>query len=228
MSQPGLEFEFDPPEFLRDAAKSSQAPKKLNILKHVTAAGLLIAATIGIVSLFYGDVTNDMVVRGLTKKKNSSAMEDSHSALADAKVLLAKLEERTNSLTERVSSLEASLYRSKAAALGFKNPSIRPINLASQQPQQLVFNYPVKGESRLELRILQIANDAIVFEVTGTAPNSEFKAVKVAQPLKVGISVELTQGIRMEGMPHIFVTVLEMPTKDTAIIAVGAKELAQS
>jgi hypothetical protein len=226
MSQPELEFEFDPPGFLRDAAKSPRAPKKLNILKHVTATALLIAASIGIVSLFYGDVTNDIVARGLTKKKNSPVTADT--ALADAKVLLAKLEEKTNGLTERVASLEASLYRSKAAALGFKNPSIRPISLASQQPQQLVLNYPVKGEGRLELKILQITKDAIVFEVTGTVPNSEFKAVKVAQPLKVGVSVELTQGIRVEGMPHIFVTVLEMPTKDTAIIAVGAKELAQS
>jgi hypothetical protein len=228
MSQPELEFEFDPPDFLRDAAKSPRAPKKLNILKHVIAAGLLITATGGIVSLFYGDVTNNMVMQGVTKKKNSPVTEDTNTALADAKVLLAKLEEKTNSLTERVASLEASLYRSKAAALGFKNASIRPISLASQQQQQLVLNYPVKGEGRLELRILQITNDAIVFEVTGTVPNSEFKAVRVAQPLKVGFSVELTHGIRVEGMPHIFVTVLEMPTKDTAIIAVGAKELAQS
>lgn len=228
MSQPELEFEFDPPDFLRDAAKSPRAPKKLNILKHVTATALLIAASIGIVSLFYGGGTNDILARGLTKKKNSPVTEDTNTALADAKVLLAKLEEKTNGLTERVASLEASLYRSKAAALGFKNPSIRPISLDSQQPQQLVLNYPVKGDGRLELKILQITSDAIVFEVTGTAPNSEFKAVKVAQPLKAGISVELTQGIRIEGMPHIFVTVLEMPTKDTAIIAVGAKELAQS
>jgi hypothetical protein len=228
MSQPELEFEFDPPDFLRDAAKSPRPPKKFNILKHVIAAGLLIAASVGIVSLFYGDVTNDIVTQALARKKKPLATEDSNTALADAKVLLAKLEEKTNGLTERVALLEASLYRSKAVALGFKNPSIRPINLASQQSQQLVLNYPVKGDGRLELKILQITNDAIVFEVTGTVPNSEFKAVKVAQPLKVGFSVELTQGIRIEGMPHIFVTVLEMPAKDTAIIAIGAKELAQS
>ena len=64
--------------------------------------------------------------------------------------------------------------------------------------------------------------------MTGTAPNNESKAGKILQPLKVGTSVELTQGFRVEGMPHIFMTVLEIPTKDTAIIAVGAKELAQS
>jgi ABC-type antimicrobial peptide transport system permease subunit len=64
--------------------------------------------------------------------------------------------------------------------------------------------------------------------VTGAAPDASVKAVKVTQPLKVGISVELTQGIRTEGMPHIFMTVLEMPSKDTAIIAVGTKEVAQS
>ena len=127
-----------------------------------------------------------------------------------------------------MASLETNLYRSKAAALGFRNPSIRPISLAAQPLQQFVFNYLVGGENHLELKILQITNDAIVVEVTGTAPNSQVKAVKIAQPLKVGISIELTQGIRMEGMPHIFMSMLEMPSKDTAIIAIGAKELAQS
>ena len=228
MSQPELQFEFDPREFLDDKARSAQTPKKLNILKHVTAASLLVAATIGIVSLFYGDVRNDIVTPALTKKKHSPATADTNAAVADAKALLAKLEEKTTGLAERVASLEKNLYRSKAAALGFKNPSIRPISLASQQPQQFVFNYQIKAENHLELKILQITNEAIVFEVTGTAPNSQFKAVKIAQPLKVGISVELTQGIRVEGVPHIFMTVLEMPTKDTAIIAVGVKELAQS
>jgi hypothetical protein len=228
MSQPELEYEFDPPEFLRDKVRPPQAPKKQHILKHVTAAGLLVAATTGIVSLFYGYVNNDMVMGALAKKKNPVVTEDTNTALADARGLLAKLEERTSSLTERVVSLETNLYRSRAAALGFRNPTIRPISLAAQPLQQLVFNYPVKGNNQLELKILQITNDAIVFEVTGTAPNSQVKAVKIAQPLKVGISVELTQGIGMEGMPHIFMTVLEMPTKDTAIIAIGAKELAQS
>jgi len=188
----------------------------------------LIAATVGIVSLFYGDVTNDISMQALARKKNPLATEGTNTAIADAKVLLTKLEERTKSLAERVASLETNLYRSKAAALGFRNPSIRPISLAAQPPQQFVFNYPVRGENHLELKILQITNDAIVLEVTGTAPNNQVKAVKIAQPLKVGISVELTQGIRMEGMPHIFMTVLEMPSKDTAIIAIGAKELAQS
>ena len=224
MSQPEVEFEFDPPEFLSDKARSPQAPEKLNILKHMTAAGLLIAASVGIVSLFYGDVTNDIVRQALARKKTPLATEDSNRAIADAKVLLTNLEERTKSLTERVASLETNLYRSKAAALGFRNPSIRPISLAAQPLQQFVFNYLVGGENHLELKILQITNDAIVVEVTGTAaPNSQVKAVKIAQPLKVGISVELTQGIRMEGMPHIFMTVLEMPSKDTAINAIGAK-----
>jgi hypothetical protein len=228
MSQPGIDFEFDPPEFVRDDPKSSRAPKKLNILRHLTAAGLLLAAAVGIVLLLlHADVNSNLVLDILTKKQNPP-MADSSAAVADAQVLLAKLEEKTASLMERIAALESNLYRSKAAALGFKNPSIRPVDLAAQQPQPFVFNYQVKKENYLELRILQITKDAIVLEVTGTAPNNESKAVKILQPLKVGTSVELTQGLRVEGMPHIFMTVLEIPTKDTAIIAVGAKELAQS
>ncbi|MET0644747.1 MAG: hypothetical protein ABWZ17_10270, partial [Candidatus Binatia bacterium] len=77
MSQPELEFEFEPPEFLRDQARSPQAAKKFNILKYLTAAGLLLGVTIGIaarsapslVSLFYGDVKNDVIM----EKKNPLA-----------------------------------------------------------------------------------------------------------------------------------------------------------
>jgi hypothetical protein len=228
MSQPGIDFEFDPPEFFRDDSSSSRTRKKLNILRHLTAASLLLAAALGIVVLLlYANVSSNLVLDVLTKKQ-TPPVTDASVALADAQGLLAKLEEKTASLTERVAALESNLYRSKAAALGFKNPSIRPVNLATQQAQPFLFNYQVKKENYLELRILQVTNEAIVLEVTGTALNNDSKAVKVLQPLKVGTSVELTQGFRMEGMPHIFMTVLEIPTKDTAIIAVGAKELAQS
>ena len=97
MSQPEVEFEFDPPEFLSDKARSPQATEKLNILKHMTAAGLLVAASVGIVSLFYGDVTNDIVMQALARKKPPLATEVSNTAIADAKVLLTNLEERTKS-----------------------------------------------------------------------------------------------------------------------------------
>jgi hypothetical protein len=231
MGQPELEFEFDPPDFLRDKASSAQPPKKLNLynlLKHVTAACVLLAGSIGIVSLFYADVTNDVIMQALGKKKNPRVADSNNGEAADPQILLAKLEEKTTSLSERVAALETNLYRSKAAALGFRNPFIRPVSLAAQPPLPLVFAYPVRGENRLELKIVQITSEAIVVEVTGTAPEAPVKTVKVAQPLKVGIAVELTQGIRLEGMPHVFMTVLEMPSKDTAIIAVGAKEVAQS
>src|SRR5262249_49311812 len=92
MSQPELEFEFDPPEFLRDKASSPQAPQKLRILKHVTTVGLLVAATTGIVSLFHGYLNDDMVMSALAKKKSPIAVEETNTALADARVLLAKLE----------------------------------------------------------------------------------------------------------------------------------------
>jgi hypothetical protein len=228
MNQPGIDFEFDPPEFVRDAPKSSRTPKKVNIFRRLTAAGFLLAATVGIaLLLLYADVSSNLVL-GIPAKNRNPPNADGTASVVDAQVLLAKLEEKTASLMERIAALESNLYRSKAAALGLKNPSIRPVHLAAQQPEPFVFNYQVKKENYLELRILQITKEAIVLEVTGTAPNNESKAVKILQPLKVGTSVELTQGFRVEGMPHIFMTVLEIPTKDTAIIAVGAKELAQS
>ncbi len=227
MSQPELEFEFDPREFLREDVSPTPPSRKRAIFKRLTLVGLVGVAFISVLSL-YGDAGNYIVTLYGTKEDAAHVVDDTRKAIADTKTLLAKLEERASLLTERVASIEANLWRSKATALGFKNPAIRAISLASQQPQQVVLNYQVKKENRIELKILQITSDAIVFEITGTAASNEIKSVKVAQPLKVGFSVELTQGITMDGMPHIFMTVLEMPTKDTAIIAVGAKELAQS
>jgi hypothetical protein len=227
MSQPGIDFEFDPPEFVRDDPKSSRALKEPNLLGRLTAGFTLTAAAGIVLLLLYANVNGNLVLDILAKKQNSQAA-DANAKVADTQVLLAKLEAKAASLAERVAALESNLYRSKAAALGFKNPSIRPLNLAAEQAQPFTFNYQVKKENYLELRILQITKEAIVLEVSGTASNNESKAVKLLQPLKVGTSVELTQGFRVEGMPHIFMTVLEMPSKDTAIIAVGAKELAQS
>jgi len=227
MSQPELEFEFDPREFLQEEVKPTPPARKRAVLRPVTFAGLVVVAIIGVHSL-YGDAKNYIASNEGTRKNVTHALADREAALADTKAFLAKLEAKINSLTDRVAAIETNLYRSKAIALGFKNPAIRPINLAPQQPEQLVFNYQVKKESRLDLKVLQITKDAIFLEVTENAASNEVKSVKVAQPLKVGSSVELTQGINREGLPHIFMTVLEMPTKDMAIIAVGAKELAES
>ena len=228
MSQSGIDFEFDRPEFVGDDPKSSRTPKKLNLRKHLTATGFLLAGAVGIVLLLLHTNVSSNLMQGILPKSHTSPTPDATEALADAHALVAKLEEKTASLNERVAALESNLYRSRAAALGLKNPSIRPVNLLAQLTQPFVFNYQVKKESNLELKILQVTEEAIVLEVTGTALNNESKAVKILQPLKVGISVELTQGFRTESMPHVFMTVLEIPTKDTAIIAVGTKELAQS
>jgi hypothetical protein len=227
MSQPELEFEFDPREFLREEIRPIPPSRKRAILRPVTFAGLVVVVILGVHSL-YGDAKNYIASKEGTRKDAAHAVAESEVALADTKALLAKLEARANSLTERVAAIETNLYRSKATALGFRNPTIKPISLVPEKHEQLVFNYQLKKETRIELKVLQVTRDAIVFEVTGTAASSEVKSVKVAQPLKIGFSVELTQGIVMEGMPHIFITVLEMPTKDIAIIAVGVKELAQS
>jgi hypothetical protein len=227
MSQPRVDFEFDPPEFVRDDLKPSRTLKTPNLLRRLTTSLVLSAAAGIVLLLLYANVNGNLVLDILANKQNPPAA-DANAKVADTQVLLAKLEEKAASLAERVAALESNLYRSKAAALGFKNPSIRAVNLAAEQPQPFVFNYQVKKENYLELRILQVTKEAIVLEVTGTAPNNESKAVKLLQPLKLGTSVELTQGFRVEGMPHIFMTVLEIPSKDTAIIVVGAKELAQS
>ena len=221
MSQPELEFEFDPREFLHEEVKRTPPVSKRAVLRPVAFAGLVVAMIIGVHSL-YGDAKNYIA------STETEDRADREAALANTKALLARVEAKADGLAERVVALEANLYRSKAIALGFKNPAIRPVSLATEISEPWVFNYQFKKENRIELKVVQITKEAIFFEVTQHLASDEVTSVQVTQPLKVGSSVELTQGANGEGVPHIFMTILEIPTQNIAIIAVGSKALAES
>jgi hypothetical protein len=94
----------------------------------------------------------------------------------------------------------------------------------TQPPQQFVFESRDKKPQQLTLKVLSSTKDAIVFDVTGSVDNAETKAAKITQPLKVGVPVEMTRDIEAEGMRQIYMSVVEIPNKETAIIAVGPKE----
>ena len=57
MSRPELEFEFDRREFLRDEVRPTPPSRTRAMLKHVTFAGLVVVAIMGVFSL-YGDAKN--------------------------------------------------------------------------------------------------------------------------------------------------------------------------
>jgi hypothetical protein len=226
LSRPEIQFDFELPGFVREA-RSAQARKHgraWKYLKYPVIAGGLAAVIITVPGLL--DKTHQIeIFAGPVKQANRRDADDVKKTMADIKALLARLDEKTNTLADRVALIETNLYRSRAAALGFRNPSIWPISLdGAQQPQQFVFESKDKKPHHLALKILHHTKDAIVFEMSGSVENAEFKAAKITQPFKINAAIELTRGIETEGLRPIYMSLLEIPTKDTAILAVGLRE----
>ena len=226
LSQPELKFDFELPGFIREA-KSEQARgyrKAWKYLKYPLFASLLAVTVLAMPGLVY-QTEKVEIFAGAPKQANPRDAGDAKKTIAEIKTLLARLDEKTTALSNRIALIETNLYRSRAAALGFKNPSIWSVSFdGTQPPQQFVFESRDKKPQQLTLKVLSSTKDAIVFDVTGSVDNAETKAAKITQPLKVGVPVEMTRDIEAEGMRQIYMSVVEIPNKETAIIAVGPKE----
>lgn len=223
MSQPELQFDFELPGFIRDA-KSAQAGhrKAWKYLRYPVIVGFLAVTVIAVPGLVYKTEKIQIFAGPL---RQAPDVPDTKTTTAEMKALLGSLEEKTTALSNRIASIETNLYRSRAAALGFRNPSIWPISLdGSQQPHQFLFESKDKKPQQFALKILHNTKDAIVFEMTGSVNKAEAKAAKITQPLKVGVPVELTRDMEAEGVRQIYMSVVEIPNKETAIIVVGPKE----
>lgn len=226
LSQPELQFDFELPGFIREA-KSEQARgyrKAWKYLKYPLFAGFLAVTVLAIPGLLY-QTEKVEIFAGARKQANPRDVGDEKNTIAEIKTLLARLDEKTTVLSNRLASIETNLYRSRAAALGFKNPSIWSVSFAGTQPaQQFVFESKDKKLQQFTLKVLSNSKDAIVFDVIGSVDNAETKAAKITQPLKVGAAVEMTRDIEAQGMRQIYMSVVEIPNKETAIIAVGPRE----
>ena len=86
MSQPELEFEFDPREFLREDVSPTPPSRKRAIFKRLTLVGLVGVAFISVLSL-YGDAGNYIVTLYGTKEDAAHVVDDTRKAIADTKTL---------------------------------------------------------------------------------------------------------------------------------------------
>ena len=225
MSQPELKFDFELPGFIREA-KSEQPRgyrKAWKYLKYPLFAVLLAITVLAMPGLLYK--TEKIEIFAGAPERANPGDADAKKTIAEIKTLLAKLDEKTTALSNRIALIETNLYRSRAAVLGFKNPFIWSVSFDGTQPQQqFVFESRDKKSQQFTLKILSNTKDAVAFEVTGSVDRAEPKTAKITQPLKVGVPVELTRDMEAEGMRQIYMSVVEIPNKETAIIAVGPKE----
>lgn len=126
-------------------------------------------------------------------------------------------------------------YGEKAVAYGYKKDEVKisPISfLDAQSTGKLLFQAveTASGQLRykLEITVLRATRGAIVLSVNREFGRTDFKKNTITVPLTPGATVELTKALNVQGMPRIFFSVLEFPTQDTAIIAIGPKEATRS
>jgi hypothetical protein len=126
-------------------------------------------------------------------------------------------------------------YGEKVVAQGYKKDEVKILPVRFSESQSIVKPLFQEAETasgrlryNLEVALLGATSEEIVLSVSREFGGNDFKNNTVRVPLIVGTAVELTDGIYIQGMPRIFVTVLELPTQETAIVAIGPKELTRS
>jgi hypothetical protein len=129
-----------------------------------------------------------------------------------------------NQLARIEGKVDGFLNRAKALELGLKDPQVAPIKLYPTATSQVIENPHGKIPYSLKLTFKEITKDEIVFFFSGTVgSNTLGEDNRVGIPRQIGPVTDLLQYIHMPGMPHILMTILDFPTKDSAIIAIGLK-----
>ena len=136
---------------------------------------------------------------------------------------VSQIYERLASADEKIRTLEKNVYGFKASALGIANPDIQTISLKrnEQFPSNTI---GTEGPTFIGYTIVGVDENTISIrvDVRNCRNNVVQGGVCVVLPLAPGKVQRVTPPI--VGMPHLLMTVLEQPTPDTAIIAIGQSE----
>ena len=136
---------------------------------------------------------------------------------------VSKIYERLADEDEKIRSLEKNVYGFKASVLGIANPDIRTISLKlnEQFPSSTM---GTEGPTFIGYTILGVNKNTVSIrvDVRNARNNVVQGGVCVVLPLDPGTVQRVTPPI--VGMPHLLMTILEQPTSDTAVIAVGQSE----
>jgi hypothetical protein len=125
-------------------------------------------------------------------------------------------------------------YGEKVVAQGYKKDEVKILPVRFSEPQsagKLLFQTAEAASGRLqynlEITFIRATREEIVLSVSREFERNDFKNDTVKVPVTLGAALELTEAVYTEGMPRIFLTVLALPTQDTAIVAIGSKESAR-
>ena len=146
------------------------------------------------------------------------------------------LVKRVNGLRNDVSWMRGfvtGVYGEKAVAQGYRKDEVKILPVSFSQ-SQLTFKPMFQVEEtaagrpqyNLEVTLIRATREEIVLSVIRKFGSNDFANNTVKVPLIPGVTSELTKEVYVEGMPRIFATMLELPTQETAIVAIGPKESA--
>nr|WP_281722258.1 hypothetical protein [Nitrosomonas nitrosa] len=135
---------------------------------------------------------------------------------------LVRMEEKLKYLDHRVELLEKPHYESKAKAAGIKAPQIIPTSLQSQS----------KFESKVEVGAQKVAlhytiikydpeNEVMTLRVDEDVPGFVIRNNIFTFSAKQGQSIELPHFF--PNFPKVFMRVIDRPSPDRAILAIGEK-----
>lgn len=145
---------------------------------------------------------------------------------------LGPLSEDVRDLKERLERIEGRVdtlfNRAKAIELGFKNPQIAPIKLTQASQQQIAGKTSEDIPYILKIKVQEITQDHILFAFSGRVDSGILEGNTTSLPRQVGAGINLKNLVQVPGMPDLWIVIIDLPTKDTAIIAVGAKTFAPS
>jgi len=145
---------------------------------------------------------------------------------------LVRMEEKLKYLDRRVELLEKPHYESKAKAAGFKNPQIVPTSLI---PQEKFESMPVReygGQHFLRYTILgyDSKSEMLTFRVDSIIRSDDGKErLGNIHDNILALRVKLDEQVRFTGMfgefrnAMIFVQVIDRPSPNRAILAIGEK-----
>lgn len=146
--------------------------------------------------------------------------------------------ERVNDLNGEMQLIKGFVlgtYPRKAVSFGYqeKNVKITPINFLKQdgEKQKIEVAQIDSGKFRynLEFVLLKIERGQLLVSMSGTGFRDgkrwiEFKDDKIIVPLVVGKPVEVTYPYKIPDLPRVWITVIDIPKPDTAVLAIGPKE----
>lgn len=147
---------------------------------------------------------------------------------------LRKLENTFAKVEERVASIERRLdeYRAKATSLGVPAPQdFRPVSLVpNSPPQQIISGSAGQVSYNLEFLLKKVTPEYISFVLSGTIKmpgtsmdlkdNREDVVLRDDAAVNLALIVKHMTGVEI---PDVWVVIVDRPSKDKAIIAVGPK-----